>query len=75
MERPFPGVELEWLVATVFNHAVDFYARGDEQQCHAWALRAMDLAEHAGDGGELGNTLQEKFARLRFEKQTQALVS
>jgi hypothetical protein len=68
MQRPFPRVELEWLVATVFNHAVDFYARGDEHQCHSWALKAMDLAEYVTDGGDLGNTLQDKFAKLRFDR-------
>ncbi|POR34574.1 Uncharacterized protein TPAR_05222 [Tolypocladium paradoxum] len=67
VRRPFPSAELEWLVATTFNHAVDFYARGEEDPCHRWALKAMDLAEYVGDGGGLAATLQDKFAKLRFE--------
>ncbi|KAH7320882.1 meiosis protein SPO22/ZIP4 like-domain-containing protein [Stachybotrys elegans] len=65
---PFPSAELEWLVATSFNHAIDFYARGEEDLCHRWAHRAMDLAIYLDDGGVLGNMLQERFAKLRFEK-------
>ncbi|PNY23779.1 Uncharacterized protein TCAP_06278 [Tolypocladium capitatum] len=70
VRRPFPSAELEWLVATTFNHAVDFYARGEEDPCHRWALKAMDLAEYVGDGGGLAAMLQDKFAKLRFEKGT-----
>ncbi|XP_044723905.1 meiosis protein SPO22/ZIP4 like domain-containing protein [Hirsutella rhossiliensis] len=66
--RPFPGAELEWLVATAFNHAVDFYARAEEQPCHRWALKAMALAEYADDGGSLAVLLRDRFARLRFEQ-------
>ncbi|KAM0261936.1 hypothetical protein ACHAQJ_001939 [Trichoderma viride] len=62
-----PSAELEWLVATTFNHAVEYYARGDEEPCHRWALKAMDLAEYIGDGGVLRDMLQEKFAKLQFD--------
>ncbi|KJZ71961.1 hypothetical protein HIM_08641 [Hirsutella minnesotensis 3608] len=65
--RPFPGTELEWLVATAFNHAVDLYVRVDEARCHVWALKAMALAEYSDDGGSLAATLRERFARLRFD--------
>lgn len=61
-------MELEWLVATTFNHAIDFYAHGEEDPCHRWALRAMDLAAYLEDNGQLQNVLQAKFAKLRFEK-------
>ncbi|GJN84559.1 hypothetical protein PLIIFM63780_008119 [Purpureocillium lilacinum] len=64
---PFPALELEWLVASTFNHAVDHYARGEEASCHKWALKAMDLAEYVDDKGALAATLQDRFARLRFE--------
>ncbi|KAH6608155.1 hypothetical protein Trco_004468 [Trichoderma cornu-damae] len=63
-----PSAELEWLVATSFNHAVDYYARGDEGPCHVWALKAMDLAEYVDDGGVLRDTLQAKFAKLQFDR-------
>ncbi|UKZ81939.1 hypothetical protein TrVFT333_009717 [Trichoderma virens FT-333] len=45
-----PAAELEWLVATSFNHAIDYYARGEEETCHRWALKAMHLAEYIDDG-------------------------
>ncbi|KAK5997795.1 hypothetical protein PT974_00156 [Cladobotryum mycophilum] len=64
--KRFPDTELEWLVATVFNHAIDYYARGDEDHCHRWALKAMDLAEYVDEGSGLRNSLQTKFAKLRF---------
>lgn len=63
--RSFPPAELEWLAATTFNHAVDFYARGEEDACHQWALGAMDLPTYVDDGG-LRGMLQDKFAKLRF---------
>lgn len=68
MERPLPADEHEWLVATTFNHAVDLYARGEEEPCHVWALKAMELARCAGadDNGQLATTLERKFAKLRF---------
>jgi hypothetical protein len=62
----FPQEEVEWLVATAFNHAVDFYARGEEDACHRWALGAMELAACMGDGARLRDVLQEKFAKLSF---------
>lgn len=62
----FPREEVEWLVATAFNHAVDFYARGEEDACHQWALRAMELAACMDDGGGLRDVLQDKFAKLTF---------
>ncbi|EGR47977.1 uncharacterized protein TRIREDRAFT_62938, partial [Trichoderma reesei QM6a] len=62
-----PSAEVEWLVATTFNHAIDYYARGEEEPCHRWALKAMHLAEYLGDGGLLRDTLQDKFAKLQFD--------
>ncbi|KAL7933348.1 meiosis protein SPO22/ZIP4 like domain-containing protein [Trichoderma chlorosporum] len=61
-----PSAELEWLVATSFNHAIDYYVRGEEEPCHRWALKAMHLSEYIDDGGLLRDTLQEKFAKLQF---------
>ncbi|PHH79634.1 hypothetical protein CDD80_4239 [Ophiocordyceps camponoti-rufipedis] len=66
VKRPFPKEELEWLVATSFNHAVDLYARADEKACHEWALKAMALARFAGDGGCLAALLAERFSKLKF---------
>ncbi|PFH60556.1 hypothetical protein XA68_10761 [Ophiocordyceps unilateralis] len=66
VRRPFPAEELEWLVATSFNHAVDLYARSDEAACHRWALKAMALADFVRDAGSLAALLRERFSRLRF---------
>lgn len=67
MKRPFPADELDWVIATTFNHAIDFYARGEEDPCHQWAHKAMDLAEYLDDGGQMRTILQDKFMKLRFE--------
>ncbi|KAL7943849.1 meiosis protein SPO22/ZIP4 like domain-containing protein [Trichoderma barbatum] len=64
--KQLPSAELEWLVATSFNHAIDYYARGEEEICHRWALKAMHLSEYIDDGGLLRDTLQEKLAKLQF---------
>lgn len=58
---------MEWLVARSFNHAVDCYARAEEELCGAWALKAIELAGWMDDGGELRGVLEGKFAKLNFE--------
>ncbi|KAH7133344.1 meiosis protein SPO22/ZIP4 like-domain-containing protein [Dactylonectria estremocensis] len=68
MQKPFPGDELDWVVATTFNHAIDILARGDEALCHRWALKALDLAEYMDDGGDMRNVLQERVLKLDFSK-------
>lgn len=66
-QTPFNAVELEWLAATTFNHAVDFYSAGDESNCRLWAEMALSLAGEASDGGVLANMLREKYASLSWE--------
>ncbi|PHH58857.1 hypothetical protein CDD81_4263 [Ophiocordyceps australis] len=68
MSRPCPCTEIEWLVATAFNHGIDYYARADEEACCCWAMRAMDLAALLGDGGALAEVLRTRFAQLRFQR-------
>ncbi|KAK7429573.1 sporulation-specific protein 22 [Neonectria magnoliae] len=68
MQNPFPGDELDWVVATTFNHAIDILARGDEALCHRWALKALDMAEYMDDGGDMRNVLQERVVKLGFGK-------
>ncbi|KAF7547940.1 hypothetical protein G7Z17_g7379 [Cylindrodendrum hubeiense] len=70
MQTPFPGDELDWIVATTFNHAIDILARGDEALCHQWALKALDMAEYMNDGGDMRNVLQERVVKLRFGNDT-----
>ncbi|KAH8714206.1 meiosis protein SPO22/ZIP4 like-domain-containing protein [Ilyonectria robusta] len=70
MQKPFPGDELDWIVATTFNHAIDILARGDEPLCHQWALKALDMTEYMSDGGDMRNLLQERVVKLGFGKDT-----
>lgn len=65
---PYPQEELEWLAATAFNRAVDFYCVDDDARCRLWAEKALNLAENAGDGGALRGVLMEKYKGLAFEK-------
>lgn len=64
MKNPFPAEELDWIVATAFNHAIDIFARGDEALCHRWALKALDLAQYMDDGGDMKTVLQERVVKL-----------
>ena len=66
--KTLPGTELEWLVARTFNHAIDYYARGEEENCHVWARKGMALAGAMSDGGVLRTMLEERFAKLRFDQ-------
>ncbi|KAF6805556.1 hypothetical protein CSOJ01_09425 [Colletotrichum sojae] len=65
--HPFPPEELEWLVTTSFNHAVDAYNARQDDECNSWADLAMNLAHYAGDDGALEKTLQENRMKLRFD--------
>ncbi|KAG9256302.1 meiosis protein SPO22/ZIP4 like-domain-containing protein [Emericellopsis atlantica] len=66
--KTLPETELEWLVARTFNHAIDYYARGEEENCHIWAMKGMALSGAMSDGGVLRAMLEERFAKLRFEE-------
>lgn len=68
MGKSFDPVEVEWLVATSFNHAIDHYGRHEEDACHQWAMKALELAKFTGDGGVLLNTIQQRFAKLQFRE-------
>lgn len=61
----FPIEELQWLVVTSFNKAIDHWERDDKKSCDVWAERAMKLASHAGDGGALHATLEDRLTRLQ----------
>ncbi|KAL7969957.1 meiosis protein SPO22/ZIP4 like domain-containing protein [Trichoderma sp. SZMC 28014] len=62
-----PSAEVEWLVATTFNHGTEYYVRGESDSCHRWALKAMDLATYVDDGGVMKDMLHDKFCRLQFD--------
>ena len=67
MCKSFDPVEIEWLVATSFNHAIDYYGR-NEDTSHKWAVKALELANFTGDNGALLKTIQQRFAKLQFRR-------
>lgn len=66
-----PSAEVEWFASTTFNHAIDLHGRGEAAACHSWALKAMNLADYAGDSGGLKRVLEDKLAKLNFNGQRQ----
>ena len=64
---PYDAVELEWLAATTFNCAVDFYSAGDEANCRVWVETALSLAGEASDGGQFLKILREKYSTLSWD--------
>ena len=57
----FPTEEAEWLAAAAFNHGLTKYAaRQDMATCHAWVDRAIAMARHADDSGQLAASLQQR---------------
>jgi hypothetical protein len=68
----FPQIELEWLAASTFNHAIDFYSAGDDENFSVWATSALQLAEKARDGGVLAGLLRERFSKLLWQANEQA---
>jgi hypothetical protein len=68
----FPQVELEWLAASTFNHAIDFYSAGDDENFNLWATSALQLAEKATDGGVLAGLLRVRYSKLSWQADEQA---
>jgi hypothetical protein len=68
----FPQIELEWLAASTFNHAIDFYSAGDDENFTLWATSALQLAEKARDGGALAGLLRERYSKLLWQADEQA---
>ncbi|EEU44120.1 uncharacterized protein NECHADRAFT_30505, partial [Fusarium vanettenii 77-13-4] len=75
MQKPFPTDELDWIVVTTFNHALDIHARGDEEMCQQWAHKALALAEYMSDRGDLKDVLRERVAKLCLGKGTSTSTS
>ncbi|KAF9771923.1 hypothetical protein IL306_010392 [Fusarium sp. DS 682] len=68
MQKPFPAEDLDWIIATTFNHAIDILARGDEDLCQRWALKALDLTEYMDDNGDMRDMLRERVVKLSLSK-------
>ncbi|KAI5246324.1 hypothetical protein E4T42_06428 [Aureobasidium subglaciale] len=66
----YPQEEIEWLVTTAFNHAVDLWF-GDEdegeREAESWAQKALMLAGRIGGVGVGGlhKVLQDKWMKLK----------
>ncbi|ORY11635.1 meiosis protein SPO22/ZIP4 like-domain-containing protein [Clohesyomyces aquaticus] len=67
----YPTVELEWLAATSFNHAVDHYLAHDDAKCRLWAEKALGLAQWSEDQNQLRDLLMEKYKGLTFSEDEQ----
>ncbi|SPJ87099.1 related to transcription factors [Fusarium torulosum] len=68
MQKPFPAEDLDWIIPTTFNHGIDILARGDQDLCQQWTLKALDLAEYVNDGGDMRDTLRERIVKLNLSK-------
>ena len=62
----YPTEELQWLAATSFNRAVDFYCSSLVEDCRRWAEIALRLAGLCRDGGALHRTLRAKYQELTW---------
>ncbi|KAF4450714.1 transcription factor [Fusarium austroafricanum] len=72
MQKPFPAEDLDWIIATTFNHAIDILARGDEDLCQQWAMKALDLTGYMDDGGDMRDMLRERVVKLGLSKGVQS---
>ncbi|KAG4295037.1 hypothetical protein FPRO06_01621 [Fusarium proliferatum] len=70
VQKPFPAEDLDWIIATTFNHAIDILARGDEDLCQQWAMKALDLTEYMDDNGDMRDMLRERVVKLGLSKGT-----
>ncbi|KAF5612675.1 transcription factor [Fusarium subglutinans] len=68
MRKPFPAEDLDWIIATTFNHAIDILARGDKDLCQQWAMKALDLTEYMDDNGDIRDVLRERVVKLGLSK-------
>ncbi|KAF5973420.1 transcription factor [Fusarium bulbicola] len=68
VRKPFPAEDLDWIIATTFNHAIDILARGDEDLCQQWAMKALDLTEYMDDNGDIRDVLRERVVKLGLSK-------
>jgi hypothetical protein len=64
----YPKTELEWMATSAFNRAIDYYVGDNDANCKLWAEKAITVAQWLEDGGQLRDTLMEKFAALQLDK-------
>lgn len=66
-ETAYPTEELEWVVTTTFNRAVDAYCGSDERMFRTLGAAALRLAERMQDRGAMRGVLMERLARMSWE--------
>ncbi|KAH8599135.1 meiosis protein SPO22/ZIP4 like-domain-containing protein [Bisporella sp. PMI_857] len=66
-EQPYPAEELEWVITRAFNHAIDLYCNEQDEKCKSWGAKALSLAHHCADSGDLRRLLESKWAGLIFD--------
>lgn len=64
-KRRYPPSEIEWLVATTFNSAVDRFCASDNKGSKTWAEAALDLAKTAGSKTGLYEQIQTRWKELQ----------
>ncbi|POS79951.1 hypothetical protein DHEL01_v201659 [Diaporthe helianthi] len=64
----WPSKDLEWIVSTAYNHAVDLWGRDQREDWLWWAQKAISIAHFCDDGGYLEGNLQRKCAKLQLDK-------
>lgn len=63
----WPTEELEWFASAAYNHSIDLWGRDEDEACRWWAEKAMSMAHHCRDGGQLEALLQAKYVKLRLD--------
>ena len=66
--QSYPAEELEWLSATVYNNAIDFYLASDDAASRRWYEMSVNVSRLLDDGGYLSHVLEEKFSALTWEE-------
>ncbi|SPO03319.1 uncharacterized protein DNG_06001 [Cephalotrichum gorgonifer] len=66
-EQRLPDEELEWLATMSWNHAIDLYQAGKDEECEKWSAKAISLAHYCCDEGRLEKMLQDNFTKLKCE--------
>ncbi|OTB03528.1 hypothetical protein M426DRAFT_73943 [Hypoxylon sp. CI-4A] len=65
-QKSIPFEEVEWFIATAFNHGVDLYGANDDESSKKWITHALTLAHYHQDGGDMERVLQERQISLKW---------
>lgn len=65
----YPQEELEWLVAAVWNRAIDLFCTNDKVAFNRWADLAVGIATTMNDQGRMADHLRTNRAGLAFSEE------